>query len=38
MVLPASPIGAPNLRTLGMRSLLFEDLRGLAIRSGAQRG
>lgn len=37
LVLPASPIGTPNLRTLGLRSLLFEDLRALAIRSGMQR-
>jgi signal transduction histidine kinase len=35
LVLPASPVGAPNLRTLGLRSLLFEDLRGLAIRGGS---
>jgi len=33
LLLPASPVGAPNLRTLSMRSLLFEDLRPLAIRS-----
>lgn len=38
LVLPASPVGAPNLRTLGLRSLLFEDLRGLAIRSGTGGG
>ena len=39
LILPASPIGAPNLRTLGLRSLLFEDLRGLAIRGvGSQSG
>jgi signal transduction histidine kinase len=38
LVLPASPVGAPNLRTLGLRSLLFEDLRGLAIRGPASQG
>jgi signal transduction histidine kinase len=37
LILPASPIGAPNLRTLGLRSLLFEDLRALAIRGGSRR-
>jgi signal transduction histidine kinase len=35
LVLPASPCGAPNLRTLSLRSLLFEDLRALAIRGSA---
>jgi signal transduction histidine kinase len=33
VILPASPIGAPDLRTLGPRSVLFEDLRGLLIRT-----
>jgi len=38
IVIPASPCGAPNLRTLSLRSLLFEDLRALAIRGhGAER-
>ncbi|MFC1708327.1 ATP-binding protein [Planctomycetota bacterium] len=32
LVLPASPVGVPNLRTLSLRSLLFEDLRPLAAR------
>ncbi len=38
VTLPASPLGAPNLRTLGPRSVLFEDLRALLIRSGAHAG
>lgn len=34
LVLPASPSGAPTLRTLSLRSVLFEDLRPLSGRSG----
>lgn len=32
LLLPASPVGAPNLRTLSLRSVLFEDLRPLTRR------
>jgi signal transduction histidine kinase len=34
----ASPVGAPNLRNLSLRSVLFEDLRALAIRGGVRDG
>lgn len=34
LYVPASPMGAPNLRNLSLRSVLFEDLRALAIRGG----